>query len=84
MIKTINTSKLRSHFKDAMAHVKESKRPLVITERNIPTAVLLDIDEFEDVLSARDKEYLKSIKKARAEYAKGEVFDMNDVFADIV
>ena len=84
MIKTINASKLRSHFKDAMTHVKESKRPLVITERDVPTAVLLDIDEFEDVLSLRDKTFLSSIKKAREEHKKGQVFDMEDIFADIV
>ena len=28
--------------------------------------------------------YLKSIKQARAQYKKGNVFDMLDVFADVI
>lgn len=84
MIKTINSTKLRSHFKDTMDHVKKSKRPLVITERDIPTAVLIDIDEYEDLLSGKDKEFIASIKKARTQYLKNDVVDMQDVFADVV
>ncbi len=84
MIKTIDSSDLRANLKDAMTHVKSSKKPLIIKQRNIPTAVLIGIDEFEDYLSSKDKEFLKSITKARGEYAKGEVFDMADIFADIV
>ena len=56
----------------------------MITERNIPNAVILDIDEYEDLLSGKDKEFLASIKKARAEYVKGNVIDMSDVFADVI
>lgn len=84
MIKTINATKFRNNFKDTMDHVKNSKKPLVITERDIPSAVLIDIDEYEDLLSGKDKEFLISIKNARAQYTKGQVFDMTDVFADIV
>ena len=84
MIKTINATTLRSHFRESMEHVKQSKKPLVITERAIPTAVLMDIDEFEDLLSAKDKEFMASIKAARKEYAKGDVVNMHDLFADIV
>lgn len=84
MIKTINSTKFRNNFKDTMDHVKRSKAPLIITERDVPTAVLIDIDEYEDALSAKDKLFLASIKKARAQYAKGNVIDMTDVFADVI
>ncbi len=84
MIKTINSTTLRSHFKDALTHVKESKQPLIVTERNVPTVILVDIDEYEDALSAKDKKYLQSIKKARTQYKKGDVFDLHDVFSDVV
>lgn len=83
MIKTIDSSTLRANWKDAMSHIKKSKKPLIIKQRNIPTAVLVDIDEYEDYLAAHDKDFLASIKKARSQYEKGDVFDMNDVFADI-
>ncbi len=84
MIKTINATKFRNNFKDTMDHVKNSKKPLVITERDIPSAVLIDIDEYEDLLSGKDKEFIASIKSSRAQYAKGQVFDMTDVFADVI
>lgn len=84
MLKTINSTKFRNNFKDTMEHVKSSKQPLFITERNIPTAVLIDIDEYEDSLSSKDKEFLASIKRARLQYGKGQVLDMNDVFADVI
>jgi|GEM_PF-1783096 len=84
MIKTINATMLRSHFKESMDHVRSSKMPLVITERAIPTAVLIDIDEFEDMLSSKDKVFLASIKAARRSYAEGAVVDMHKLFEDIV
>ena len=84
MIKTINTTKFSNNFKDTMDHVKKSKKPLVITERDIPSAVLIDIDEYEDLLSGKDKEFLATIKRARAQYLKNDVLDMSDVFADVI
>ena len=83
MIKTIDSSVLRANFKDAMSHIKTSKKPLIIKQKGVSTAVLIDIDEFEDYLSSKDKEFLASIKKARSEYSKGQVFNMEDVFAGI-
>ena len=83
MIKTIDSSVLRANFKDAMTHIKTSKKPLIIKQKGVSTAVLIDIDEFEDYLSSKDKTLIEDIKKSRKEHAKGEVFDMGDVFADI-
>lgn len=83
MIKTIDSSSFRANFKDAMDHVKKSKTPLIIKQRNIPTAVLVAIDEYEDYLAIKDKNFLESIKKARGEYGRGDIFNMEDVFADI-
>jgi len=84
MIKTINATKFRNNFKDTMEHVKKSKKPLMITERDVPTAILIDIDEYEDMLSGKDAEFLASIKRARAQYAKGDVLSMSDVFASVI
>ncbi len=84
MIKTINSTKFRNNFKDTMDHVRRSKKPLIITERDVPTAILIDIDEYEDMLSGKDKGYLKSINQARTQYVKGDVLDISDVFADVI
>ncbi len=67
-----------------MDHVKKSKKPLIITDRDVPSAILIDIDEYEDLLSGKDKEYLLSIKTARLQYKKGSVLNMTDVFADVI
>lgn len=83
MIKTIQASALRSSFKSALTHVKKSKQPLIITERGIPTSVLVSIDEYEDYLSTHDLEFMASIKSARAEYKKGKVYNFADVFGEI-
>ena len=84
MIKTIQATKLRSNFKDAMDHIKESKRPLVITERGKPTSVLIDIDAYEDYLMSTDKEAMKELQKSRKEKEKGEVYSFDDVFASVL
>jgi prevent-host-death family protein len=83
MFKTIQSSELRSSFKSALSHVTKNKKPLIITERGIPTSVLVSIDEYEDYLSARDPEFVASIKKSRIEHKKGNVFGFNDVFGKL-
>jgi len=83
MIKTINTTNLRNRLKEATRYVRESKRPLVVTERGVPTTVLVDIDEFEDYLEARDKNFVASIRRAREQRLAGEVFSVEDVFGSI-
>lgn len=83
MIKTIQASELRSSFKSALSHVKKSKKPLIITERGIPTSVLVSIDEYEDYLSTQDSEFVASIKSARTDLKKGKVYNFTDVFGEI-
>lgn len=83
MIKTINTTNLRNNLKEATRYVRESKRPLVVTERGVPTSVLVNIDEFEDYLETKDKDFIASIKRARQQKARGDVFSMEDVFGSI-
>ncbi len=41
MIKTIQASQLRANFSQALDLVKKSKKPIIITERGIPTSVLV-------------------------------------------
>jgi len=83
MIKTIQASELRNSFKDALSHVKKTKMPLIITERGVPTSVLVSIDEYEDYLSTQDTELIASVKEARSEHKKGNVFSFSDVFGSL-
>jgi len=43
----------------------------------------VSVELFEDLLALKDKKYLKSIKKAREEYEKGEIFTHAEVFGEI-
>lgn len=83
MLKTVNVSKLRSHVKDVLLQVKKSKNPLIVTERGVASSVIVDIDSYEDLLVGKDRAYLVSIRKARAEYKKGAFLEMEDVFGGI-
>jgi len=83
MIKTIKSSALRSGLKGALGHIKKTKEPLVITERGIPTSVLVSIDEYEDYLSAKDAKFIASIHVARKEYKEGKTHTFSDVFGNI-
>lgn len=82
-IQSIDSSDLRAHFKAALSTVKRTKKPMLIKQRNIPTAVLVDIDEYEDYLDSRNPELLASITKARKEIKAGKVFSTDDVFGGI-
>jgi len=42
-----------------------------------------NLDEIEDKLEASDTHFVASLKKARAEHARGEVFLMEDVFGAV-
>ena len=81
LIHTIQSSKLRGNFAEAMKLIKKTKQPLVIQQRNVPSAVLVDIDEYEDYLNSIDPAFLASITTARKEARKG-IFTMNDVFGN--
>jgi len=41
---------------------------------------IFDIDEFEDWLELNNPKYLASIKEAREQYKKGEVYSFEEVF----
>ena len=82
MIKTIQATKLRSNFKDALDHVKDSKQPLIITERGKPTTVLVDIDEFEDYLMMQDKDFMNELHESIKQMERGEVRSLEEVMAE--
>lgn len=80
--KKISTTRLRKNLSDALASIGHDD-VLVVTRRGKDEVAIVDLDRFEDLLAASDPEYLKSIKEAREQYKKGEVFTMEEVFGDI-
>jgi prevent-host-death family protein len=57
----------------------ESGAAYVVTKRGRPAAVLLPIEEAEDLVLANADEYLKMRRAARAAYAKGRTTSLKDL-----
>lgn len=51
----------------------------VITKRGRPAAVLLPIEQAEDLILANADEYVRMRRAARAAYAKGQTTKLEDV-----
>lgn len=79
----VNSTVLRNNLADALAEVGKKKDFLLVAKRGKITSALVDIDFFEDLLALTNREYLASIKKAREEYKKGDVFSHEQVFGEI-
>lgn len=80
--KTIDATDLRNNMSDALDTVKAGEM-LIVKRRGKDEVAIIDIDLFEDYLAARDPSYLASIKEAREQYKRGEIFTMEEVFGDI-
>jgi prevent-host-death family protein len=57
----------------------ESGAAYVVTRRGRPAAVLLPVDEAEDLVLANADEYIRARKRARAAYAKGRTVSLRDL-----
>jgi len=77
MTRRISVKQARADFEKLTEEVQRSKDRLLIEKDGLPIAMLLSIDDFEDILETvgelSDSEYLASIREARAEYRRGEV-----------
>ncbi|MFC1727669.1 hypothetical protein ACFL0Y_04055, partial [Patescibacteria group bacterium] len=74
---------LRNNLADAINEVSKKKDYLLVSKRGEVDSVLVNIELFEDLLALANKKYLNSIKKARKEYKKGEVFSHEQVFGEV-
>ncbi len=79
----ITTSILRNHLADSLNEVSGKRDYLLLTRKGRITSALVNIDLFEDLMALKDKKYVDSIRKARAEYRSGEYFTHDDVFGDL-
>lgn len=78
----VTTTILRNNLADAINEVRKRDYLLVAKRGNI-TSALVNIDLFEDLIALTNKKYLKSIKKAREEYEKGDVLTHEQVFGKL-
>lgn len=79
----ITTTTLRNNFADSLKEVDKKKDFLLVSKKGKIASALVNIDLFEELLALTDTDYLKSIKKAREEYKKGNFFSHDEVFGQL-
>ena len=79
----INATILRNNLSDALKKVNADKKYLLVAKKGKITTAIVDIELFEDLLALANSNYLESIKKARAEYKKGDVLTHEQVFGEL-
>jgi prevent-host-death family protein len=76
----IPVSDLRQDAAKVLKRVRESRKPVVITQRGRAAAVMLSVEAFEQ--SERDKEMLCLLAKGEKEIEAGEGHDLDSVLAE--
>ena len=79
----VNATTLRNNLADAIGEVSQKKNYLLVSKRGKISSALVSIDFLEDLLALNNKNYLKTIQKARKEYEKGEILTHDQVFGQI-
>ncbi|MDP4010821.1 MAG: hypothetical protein Q8P72_01170 [Candidatus Roizmanbacteria bacterium] len=79
----LTTTTLRNNLADSIKEVQENKDYLLVSNKGKITSAVVNIDLFEDLVALSNKDYVKSIRKARKEYEKGEVFTHEDIFGEL-
>ena len=73
-------SDLRQGAAALLRKVKDSREPVVVTQRGRAAAVLLSIDEYER--REQDKEILKMLVQGEKEIVAGVGHDLDEILAD--
>ncbi len=76
----IPVSDLRQDAAKVLKRIRDSKKPLVITQRGRAAAVMLSVEAFEQL--EREKELLRPLARAEREIEAGEGYDLDSVLAE--
>ncbi len=79
----ISATTLRNSLADSIKEVSQKRDYLLVSKKGKISSALVNIELFEDLLALANSKFLKSIKKARKEYEKGEIFNHNEAFGEI-
>jgi prevent-host-death family protein len=80
LLNIIPVSDLRQDAANILKKLKESKEPLIITQRGRAAAVMQSLESFEQ--SEHDKELLRLLAKGEKEIEVGEGYNLEDVLAE--
>ncbi|AOY60140.1 type II toxin-antitoxin system Phd/YefM family antitoxin [Desulfococcus multivorans] len=76
----IPVSDLRQDAAKLLKQLRNSKEPLIITQRGRATAVIIGVDAYEK--SEREKELLRLLAKGDREIETGQGYDLDTVLAE--
>ena len=80
LLNIIPVSDLRQDAAKVLKQLKDSKEPLIITQRGRAAAVMQRVESFEQ--SEHDKELLRLLAKGEREIGIGEGYDLEAVLAE--
>lgn len=78
----IAATTLRNNLSDTLDSLMNQEYLLIARSKKISHA-LVNLDFLEDLLALKNKDYLRSIKEARQEYASGNTLSHTQVFGDL-
>ena len=78
----VQTTTFRNNLADVLKTL-EKKKYLLIAKKNKIVSAVVNLDFFEDLLALTNKKYLDSIKEAREDYKKGDVYTFEEVFGKV-
>jgi prevent-host-death family protein len=76
----IPVSDLKQDASATLKRVRKSKRPLIVTQRGKPAAVLLSVDAYQK--GEQERKILKLVALGEREIAVGKGYDLDDVLAE--
>ena len=80
LVNIIPVSDLRQDAAKVLKRVRDSREPLVITQRGRAAAVMLSVEAYES--SERDKELLRLLARGEKEIEAGEGYDLGSILAE--
>jgi prevent-host-death family protein len=80
LLNIIPVSDLRQGAAKVLKRVRDSKEPLVITQRGRAAAVMLSVEAYEQ--SERDREILRLLAKGEREIEAGEGHALDSILAE--
>jgi len=80
LLNIIPISDLRQDAAKVLKRIRDSKEPIVITQRGRAAAVMLSVEAYER--SERDRELLHLLAKGEKEIEAGKGYDLDSVLAE--
>ena len=75
---TIPAAIARTQLGSLLKQISHGKARFVITKGGTPTAVLLGVEDFDDIVEELDPAFQKSLKVAAREYRAGKAITLRD------